>query len=207
MSKFDRLQEFIETDFRAICNWVGDRRERRVNPRNLAFGFYMLGEMEHSHRWFQMTLHESKTTKTTKFRDWKYFGRASLATGEGQAMGFFKEALDANPSDRELKHLLAKAYQTSGDWEGVIKIYENMVDHSSCNSWYELANVYERKGGLDGEIGVYERAVNAVPSDMQLWWQYAHALRRKGDWKKCIAAMEKMSCHPTSHPRSLRRSL
>jgi hypothetical protein len=101
MSKFDRLQELIETDFRAICNWVGDSRERRVNPRNLAVGFCMLGEMEHSHRWFQITLHESKTTK---FRDWKYFGKAYLATTrEGQAMKFFKEALDANPSDREFK--------------------------------------------------------------------------------------------------------
>lgn len=128
--------------------------------------------------------------RAARARQLRARGDARLAAADrGSAIGWYRDALDADPSDGPSYEALGRIYLERGALDDARAVLEagvrNAPDHTPI--WRVLAEVLERGGALDEAARVLRELVRRTPRDSAAWRARAELARRRGAFSEALA--------------------
>jgi len=107
----------------------------------------------------------------------------------GEAIQYFKNAMESQPKNPYLRHILGVVYLAAGNNEDGEKAFKQAVvmDAQMTASYLSLASIYEKKGYIDKQIAVLKTAVENVPDFTDAYMELARIYRENGQMDEAIA--------------------
>jgi len=116
--------------------------------------------------------------------------RAGVLAGTPQPEKVLEDWVAANPKDLEAAAVLAEAYQTRGDNERAIALYEQILAQAPTNplTLNNLAVLYQAKGDPKA-VETAEKAYNAAPKAPAIQDTYGWILFQAGNNDKALSLL------------------
>ena len=106
-----------------------------------------------------------------------------------RALGEFRAALEADPTDLIARHNLAVSLTRNGDLAGAEAQYREILDRDPANSQaaFGLGNLLAQQGRLEEAIAQLRRSLEGADDFKQARMNLAAALGRAGRWQEAVA--------------------
>lgn len=126
-------------------------------------------------------------------------GDALRAAGDrGSAIGWYRDAISADPSDALSYERLGRVYLERGAFDDARAAFEAGVarrpDHAAL--WLGLAEVLEAMGAPDDAARAMRELTRRAPEDPDAWRARAALAMRRGAWSEALAVYRRIALLP-----------
>jgi len=103
-------------------------------------------------------------------------------------------ASQLDPKDDKIKTSLAEDLLMSGDSDGALKLYKELVQSDARNAglWLRLSQIYRHKGKLADARDAHRRAIEIDPENLEIRYNEVNLLEAEGKNADAILALQKI---------------